>query len=496
MSDAEGRMDEPTEIRSPASAGAFEDFDEGGALGKSQQPPPLSIPYSARQVKRVRDLLTKLSAARRSARFYPMDHPATIEAVQALGAVVRKYHEEGVDVSLAFFEGEVLLGEQLLPEESIAFDQLIREFTSMGAGSIVIRRGADNSELSRMISLLSADSYEVENAGGMKRMADEACLPHIVIGEIKVFERSESGDDPEKAREAYRDSVDLMREVDTLLRHNEAVNASQVRGVVRGLVDNVLSNKEAMLALSGLKSYDEYTFYHSANVALLALALGSMVTQDYRFLSALGTGALLHDVGKMTIDLDILNKPDAFSPKEWAIMRQHPVRGAERVAVVSGLDRAAVVVVLEHHMRFDGSGYPKTPIVRHQHLASRIVAIADAYDAMTSRRSYSAARRPDEAMAILVKGAGSAVDPVLTRMFVSMLGVYPPRTVVRLSDGSTAVVVKPVEGNVTRPVVRVIAAPDGSMLEPREVDLASEAALDIAGTLDATALNVDIEDFL
>ena len=123
-----------------------------------------------------------------------------------------------------------------------------------------------------------------------------------------------------------------------------------------------------------MKSHDEYTFYHSANVALLSLALGSMITNDYRFLSSLGTGALLHDIGKMTLDLDILNKPGALSAEEWALVRQHPVTGAEQAALIPGLDHSSIVIVFEHHMRFDQSGYPTLDTSRTQRLAARIVS--------------------------------------------------------------------------------------------------------------------------
>ena len=491
----EGPASSPDRAVAPASetyTGADAPAAPGADISDAIQ--SLGTTYTAKQIKRARELLTRLYAARRTVRFYPADHPATIDGMKTLKEIVDKYHDEGVDVALAFFEGELLLGDQLLTEESIFFDQLIRELTGIGAGSIVIRRGVDVPQLTRAVQLLAADSFEVERSGGMQRMIAEANLPLIEIGEVKVYERAEDEDDEDAAKESYNDAIELMREIDTLIRRNEAVNSTKVKGVVRSLVDNVLSNRQAMLALTGLKSHDEYTFYHSANVALLALALGSKITHDYRFLSSLGTGALLHDIGKMNVDLEILNKPGALSADEWALVRQHPVRGAEQAVTVQGLDRSSVVIILEHHMRYDGSGYPHNPIPRRQHLASRIVAIADAYDAMTSRRSYSAARVQDEAMEILVQSAGSALDPVLTRMFVSMLGVYPPRSVVRMSDGRTGIVVRPCEGEPLKPIVRVIAEDDGSLIEPVDIDLCVDTELTIVRSIDGGALNIDVEE--
>lgn len=147
-------------------------------------------------------------------------------------------------------------------------------------------------------------------------------------------------------------------------------------------------------------------------------------------------------------------------------------------------------------MRFDRSGYPSMNTMRPQHLASRIVAVADAYDAMTSRRSYSAARMQDEAMALLARSSASAVDPVLLRLFVSMMGIYPPRTVVQLSDQSVGIVLEPSEVEPLRPIVRVIAEPGGRMVEPIDLDLSQTPGLTVDRSIDGRQLNVDVEDYI
>ncbi len=454
--------------------------------------------YSAKQLGRVRDLLARLHAVRRAAQFYPSDHPAVSEGTAELREVIDKFHAEGVDVSVALFEGEVLFGEQSMPQESILFDQLIREITSLGVGSLEISRGYRPEELERAVAILASDTLDVEQHGGIERMASEAGLSYVRLGAVRAFERLEEGEfDAERARESYEGAVELVREIDDIVRRNRAIGGGRIKSVVRGLVDNVVASREAMLELTGLKSHDEYTFYHSANVAILSLALGSAITDDYRFLSSLGVGALLHDLGKMTVDLEILNKPGALTPEEWAEVRNHSVSGARTAARIRGLDKSAIVIILEHHMRYDGSGYPARTPKRPQHLASRIVAVADAYDAMTSRRSYSAARVHDEAMELLVRSAGTALDPALVRLFVSMMGVYPPRSVVRLSDGATAIVLRPNAHDPLRPVVRVIADGDGAMLsEPVEIDLGAGGGPDIVRCLDPADLNIDIDGYV
>jgi HD-GYP domain-containing protein (c-di-GMP phosphodiesterase class II) len=233
-------------------------------------------------------------------------------------------------------------------------------------------------------------------------------------------------------------------------------------------------------------------------VAILSLALGSAITEDRRFLNALGAGALMHDVGKMTVEGSILNKPGTLTSDEWTTMRLHPVHGAELVATMPGMDKASVVVILEHHMRFDGRGYPSVRHYQGQHLASRIVAVADAFDAMTSRRSYSAARLPDDAMRVLVENMGTSFDARLVRLFVRLMGVYPPRSVVRLNTGEVGIVMSPNETDLARPVVRLIADAQGTAMDPVDVDLCTEeeASRTIVNTFDPTELSVDVEDYL
>jgi HD-GYP domain-containing protein (c-di-GMP phosphodiesterase class II) len=160
---------------------------------------------------------------------------------------------------------------------------------------------------------------------------------------------------------------------------------------------------------------------------------------------------------------------------------------------------ASMVCVLEHHMRYDLTGYPARTISKPQHVSSRIVAVADAYDAMTSQRPYSAPRMQDEAMGIIVKNAGTALDPALVRLFVDTLGFFPPRSLVLLDSGETAIVVSPSPKDRAKPVVRIIAEPGGAIVTPFDVDLSDGAQAggrSVVRCLDPGGMNVEIGDFL
>lgn len=459
--------------------------------------------FSSAQVARARDLLARLYALRRAKRLYPDEHPAVSQACRALFDVVAIFHAEGVDVPLTFFEDEVLLGEQLLAEDSLLFDQLIRDMESIGAGSITFMRGVTPEEIERFATVVGARTEEVEALeGGIAALLGRIGCPHILVSTVSVVRDDvevDEGDARELAKATYTGTLELLRELERLIRGNRELNAAQIKNTARSLVDSILRNRHAMLELSSLKSFDEYTFYHSVNVAILSLALGSALTRDYRFLSALAVGAILHDVGKMSVDPSLLNKTGPLTSDEWAEIRHHPVRGAEAVAMTPGIDRASLVCVLEHHMRYDLAGYPRRQPERPQHIVSRIVAVADAYDAMTSQRPYSAPRMQDEAMGVLVRNAGSALDPALVRQFVDMLGYFPPRSLVLLDTGETAIVVRPSPSDPFRPAVRIIAGPDGTVIDPVDLDLSDmkdAGGRSVVRCLDPAGMNVDVAEFL
>jgi len=458
------------------------------------------IEYTIAQQRRARDVLTRLHAVRRAARFYPFEHPAVGVTIAALFEVLATYFAEGADVMFAFLDGDVFFGEQLLTEESLLFDQLVREIVATGVGSIQFRRGMDRDELGRAMKVLTTHSDEAEAAGGIDKLAEAARIPHVDIGIVGLLESTVNDENEmelsEDARAAFGGAVSVIRDIQHSLALKRPPTARHVEDATKSLVDNVLANRHAMLQMTSLKNHHEYTFYHSANVAILAVSLGSMISRDARFLSSLGSGALLHDIGKLAVGADIIEKPGALDTDEWAAMRQHPILGAEMASQMPGLDRSVLVPILEHHMRWDGSGYPSRTPRRKQHLSSRIVAVADSYDAMTSRRAYSAARVQDQALELLVESAGSSLDPVLVQLFVRMMGAYPPRSVVTLSDGSIGIVIAPSDSDPYRPLVRVLTNPTGRSIAPVDVLLTDRPDLTVQGLIDPRQLNIDIDDYL
>jgi HD-GYP domain-containing protein (c-di-GMP phosphodiesterase class II) len=443
----------------------------------------------------VRDILARLYAARRAARLYSPEHPVVQAAILEFAEVANGMTDEGNAVEIGFGDGRVSSADELLPEESGAFEQLSRDLSMLGIESITVLPGVSVEELDALTRALAADAQAIESAGGMHALLEATSLPEVDIGFVMAGPSGTEDEAGYGAREAYAEAVALVREVAVSMNDAGSVSAEEVERVASSLVDNVLDDRNAMLLLTGMKNPEEYTFYHSANVAVLSLVLGAALSTSRRFLMTLAVSGLLHDVGMLAIDSEVVDKPGTLKPEAWGEVQRHPIMGAETVVAIPGIDRAASLAILEHHMRFDLNGYPPRTPARRQHIMSRIVAVADSYDAMTSKRSYSAARLPDEAMAVLAEEAGSGLDPGLVRLFTRVLGAYPPRSVVRLSGGEIGIVVRPTDDPL-RPVVRVIIDTEGQTIGPVDIDLTDERDLSVQRCIDSRLADIEIDDHI
>lgn len=300
------------------------------------------------------------------------------------------------------------------------------------------------------------------------------------------------------AKKVYQDAKNIVQQAMTDLRMGRDINTEQVGRVVDGLADSVLRNPAALTSLSRLKSFDEYTFFHSVNTAVLALGLGRSLGMQRDSLQVLGMGTLLHDVGKTRIPLEILNKPGRYAPSEYEIMKQHTLRGAEILSQTRGLKEGAIKPALEHHERVDGSGYPCQRKEEELSVFGLIGSVVDIYDAMTSDRVYHKAMTPHQALQFLYDlGQKGHLAPYLVERFIRCVSVYPVGSCVELNTGEIAIVCQVHEGMPLQPRVMVIRDAEGkSKLSPETVDLAQGDGRSIAQSKDPAVLGIKVADYL
>lgn len=247
---------------------------------------------------------------------------------------------------------------------------------------------------------------------------------------------------------------------------------------IETIVDEILNNKNMMVNMVDLKVFDDYTYYHSVNVAVLSIVLGTALGLDKKELCDLGFGALLHDIGKVFVDKDILNKNGPLTRDEFDQMKKHPSLGYEYLRKEFGGSMASQLGILDHHEKFRGDGYPNNLKGEDISLFGRIISIADVYDALASDRPYRKALIPSEATEYIMGATYTFFDPDLVKVFITKIAPYPVGTCVKLSNGLTGIVTENFESYCLRPNVRVFQDGDFKVI-PYEISLADHQSLNV-----------------
>lgn len=256
------------------------------------------------------------------------------------------------------------------------------------------------------------------------------------------------------------------------IRLGKHINVDSARKLTDRMVDNIIRNENAMVLLTQLKHKDEYTSLHSLNVCIISILFGRHLGFGEVELRTLGLGALLHDIGKMHVPLEILNKPGKLTNAEKQIMDKHPQMGYELLAVAKNFPDDALDVIRYHHERMDGSGYPKG--LREEGIKPyvQIVAMVDVYDAITSDRSYHERISPHEALNVMYEWASKHFSKELLENFISCLGIYPIGSIVELDGGEVGVVITTNRHRKLLPTLNIVLDKNKKMLDtPRLLDL-------------------------
>lgn len=231
---------------------------------------------------------------------------------------------------------------------------------------------------------------------------------------------------------------------------------NNIQSLINDITENILSNKNLLINLIDLKVFDDYTYYHSVNVGVLSIILGAAVNLNKTQLCNLGLASMLHDIGKVFVPKDILNKAGKLTNEEFEIIKTHSHKGYEYLKKIPNLPIPSCTAILQHHERFDGQGYPMGTKGNKIPIFSKIIAIADVYDALTSNRSYRDAIVPSEAIEYIMGGCGSLFDPALVDIFIQKIAPYPIGTCVSLSNGMIGLVTDNYSDCCLRPNVKII----------------------------------------
>lgn len=276
----------------------------------------------------------------------------------------------------------------------------------------------------------------------------------------------------EQARKIHTRAKEAVTSMFQEARMGKAIQIEEVEGLVDDITQSIDRNPEAFLSLSRLKTKDNYTYLHSVAVCGLMIALGKQLGMDRSLLKDLGMAGLLHDVGKMAIPDEVLNKPGRLTDEEFIIVKNHPQRGWEILKQSQGVSDIALDVCLHHHERVDGKGYPDKLSGDALSLFARMGAVCDVYDAITSVRCYKDGWAPAEAIRKMAEWQEGHFDKDVFHAFVKTIGIYPSGTLVKLKSTRLAVVVQQSNSSLITPVVKVFFSTKSNChIQPETVDL-------------------------
>jgi putative nucleotidyltransferase with HDIG domain len=272
-----------------------------------------------------------------------------------------------------------------------------------------------------------------------------------------------------RARDIARQSKILVRDILEDARVGHSLDTAGAKQAVSSLVESILDNPDALVCLGQLKNKDQYTAEHALRVCVLALAFGRHLELDATELNVLGVGAMLHDIGKMKIPTEILNKPGRLTARENELMKNHVTFGVEILEKSAGIPPAAVEVARNHHERFDGGGYVAGLKGEQIGLYGSIGAIVDCYDAITSNRAYHAGMSPFDALNRMYSWRGRDFHAELIEQFIQCMGVYPIGSIVELDSGAVGVVISVNRFRRLRPKVALVLNADKTPFKPYRV---------------------------
>jgi HD-GYP domain-containing protein (c-di-GMP phosphodiesterase class II) len=428
-----------------------------------------------------RALLVSIHGAQRALKLYPVENTAVQRALDELVATAASLCglEGSIEIRLSgdfIFINQTRL--RLGLDNFAAFSGFVSLMKSCGVGALTIDEGVSRRELQAFLAILAdlggPEDPELRLDLLQQRMQQADIVRISVDAPGDGNNAGESGSDRdeglERAKRTYAHGVAVARDVVSGVRMGRMPSTRRVKRAIQVIVDQVMENELSITGLTTLREYDEYTFTHSVNVCIFAVALGKRLGLDRMQLYDLGLAALLHDIGKARLDSELLNKSSALDDQEWRSMQAHPWLGTLTLFKMregEELPYRAILAAHEHHMKIDLTGYPRPVRPRKLGLFTRLVAVADGYDAATARRSYQ--NVPWEADAVLREmwlNPGRGYDPTLVKALINLLGIYPVGTCVILDTFEVAIVAGPSPDpeQLHRPLVRLAVDETGAQV--------------------------------
>ncbi len=468
-----------------------------------------------RQIQRGKELLNQLFMLIKTCQIHDPDNQAFVKPLQAIRDNINAFIKETGQLTVETVEDNIFINEEKVRSTISTFSSynfIIDSFEQHGIGGIRFDGPITSDELKSFLLVFTHGPQPQEGEDAYIHYNE--LLEREMVDNIRFLEKrervlsdnaAETVDKKKRALKNYVKAIEIVK--DSMMRYNQQkkLDLRRAKRIVYNLVDISLDESFSFIGLSTIKNYDEYTFNHCVNVCVIAIAFGQNLGLSRRQLGDLGMAGLYHDFGKLRIPLEILRKKGQFNETEWKLMHDHPIHGLKwllKYHTFGESDIKRMIAAYEHHMNYDRSGYPRLSANRELNFYSRVVAICDAYDAMTTERVYQKAKLPHIALRILLEESGKKFDPLLVKAFINTVGVYPVGSLVRLTTGELAIV-SDVPSNpemLYLPTVTVLKNEDGAVVKGPVLNLAKEVekgrAVGIVNAVDPQQYRINISHYL
>ena len=402
------------------------------------------------------NLARRFATALRGNQLYASNHPLQQRNVDQLLDTLADLLDRRPSIALGVVGDQIVVADTPLPRAAANLTELLDRLKASGIERIGVDRGVSREELDEFISAIAALTQRGEAS------ADALpTFPHISVGRIGAeTEATGITGDIATIKRLYDDASRSAEDIYESARVDGRPELAMAQKTVEGLAESVAQNRTSLVALTAMKSYDNYTFTHMVNVSILTMAQARALGLEGPALREIGLSAPMHDIGKVRTPLEILQKSERLTDDEFTIMKRHVLDGAEILRQTPEMPIMAPSVAFEHHLRLDGTGYPDVKRTS-LNVATMLTSIADVYDAMRSQRAYQQAFPTDRILAVMKRDDGMQFDQNLVRRFVQLIGIYPPGTLVRLSTNEVAIVLQVHAPDPHRPLVQIVRDPEG-----------------------------------
>jgi len=427
------------------------------------------------------EMVLRLNVILKSARIYSPNNLLVQKQIRVLLGLIRKALTEAGEARLQaragslFFNGlRLKYGYANYP----FFKSILEEFRKRQIGGVRFEKEITEADLETLIIILIQREHELEQP--FEALAAEADRQGLTRVRLEKMAPADLAQDLEKSSaRAYFLGLTHLNDAFEGKGGDEKFRLGTTRRLMQSIFNSISSNESFVQGLTNIKNFHEYTLNHSLNVCVLSIALGRRLGLDRKELVDLGISAFFHDFGKLDTPKEILEKPAKLDEREREIIEKHPYQGAGKLVrfkEFAGLPLQAIHVAMEHHIKEDLTGYPRYLWRQSVNLFSKIVKIADFFDAVTTQRVYRTRHfTRDEALTLMLAQSGKEFHPLLLKEFVKMMGVYPVGSLVALNTGELGIVIEnnPETAFLLRPIVKLITDPAGYKIDGETVDLSA-----------------------